>query len=1017
MKRCLFFILLFMGIGLTVHAQQLTIRGRVLSVEEKTPLPGVSVRIKGTTTGSITDAGGNYTLNAASGQQLIFSFVGYSEQTITVGTQNIINVNMRLDQRSLNEVVISQGITRDRKSLGYSSPKVEGKDLTETNRENFITGLQGRVPGATITPTSGMPGASAQIILRGAVSMDGDNQPLFVVDGLPISNRTLAQSALYSNGPNRDNDYTNRAADINPEDIESVTILTGPEAAALYGTDGASGVILITTKKAKSGRGSVTYNGLYTVSDMGDRFPEIQSVYDQGSSGQLDNASRSYFGPKYAPGTKLYNNVDGFFRTAFSHKHDVSFEGGTEKASFRLSPSYSNYAGVVPNTSSEKFSVRLAASAQIMPKLTVDASFTFFNNTNLKGSKGANSLVLSLLTWPQDDDASNYLLPGGFRKMIAGSSTTESDNPHWDVNKNKNNDKTNRFLGNVNFNYKFADWLTGTARIGTDIYTTDGNRLFHPLSLSGLTPKGKIENYTDQNKGLNLAFVLNAKKSFGEFSNNLSLGFNYDNVRDDVVSSYGERFYSENFNSINNTDPVTRSFKYYASLRRKFGWFGNLNVGYGGFLYLSLTGRVDASSTLYPNPYFVYPGAGLSFVFSELLKNKNSALSMGKFRMNYAYTGKDPRVPFILNNRLVTQPTSGGGFALDVTLGNPYLRAEFTKDFETGLELEFYKNRLTIDVSFYRKVSDKQITAPRLSYATEGILKYINGGTVINKGLAGMITVVPVKQKNFEWSTTFNYAMNRNEITRMPAELPSFYISDTWLYAGVRAEFKLGTSITNLSSQGHAKNKDGKILIDPQSGMPIRDANYIVRGERAPDFTLGWVNRLTYKNLSLQTVFDMRRGGDIFNGNALYLWVTGLSPRTLDREAPRVVDGVLRDGKENSDNPTKNTIAVTPYYNSAYYNGNFSEEDFIEKDINWFKIQDVSLSYRLPSRLFTGTKFFRAASVNLSASNLVIITNYTGVDPSVSGLNASSGGYGANGIDYGALPSPPTYTLGLRVQF
>jgi TonB-linked SusC/RagA family outer membrane protein len=1018
MRKILLLMLLW-GLGVfyaqPVMAQEKTVTGTVTG-ESNSLLSGVTVTIKGTNRSTQTDANGRFNIKASRGETIQFTYVGMTRKEITVSDANVVTVQMAMLGQALEEVVISQGIRRQSRALGYSTQKVQGGDLTQTNRDNFLTSLQGRVSGVTITPTSGQPGASAQVILRGPVSFDGSNQPLMVVDGLPISNKTLNQGALIGDRPNRDNDYSNRGIDLNPEDIEDITILTGPEAAALYGTEGASGVILITTKRAKSGAAKLTYGTSLTMTERPE-LPEIQTVYDQGTNNILDNTVRSYWGPKYAPGAVLYNNRDKFFERAFSQKHDLSLEGGTDKLSFRFSPSISKYNGNVPNTKFDRTSLRLTSSYQPIAKVKIDATVNYINSVNNKGSKGASGYYLSILSWPSDDDITRYQNADGSRRKIGGA-TTETDNPFWDVNKNINQDKTNRFLGNFAVTFTPTSWFNIVARVGGDVYTTTGTRAWHPQSNQGIGTNGLIESYNDNTRIFNGSIVGNFKKQFGNFTNNLSLGANYDDSRSEIISYKGESFYVADFVGINNTDPAKMRTLQSIPYFKKYGFFGNLNVGYKNFLYASVTGRMDASSTLVPNdPYFFYPGAGLSFVFSELLKNDLPVLSFGKLKANIASTGKDPRRSYLTSNRLDPSLFNGGGFALNVTLGNPALKAEFTRTYELGAELRFLKDRIGFDFTYYNIWSKDQITAPRLSYATGGVLAYINSGEVENKGVQIQLNATPIKSKNVNWKSIVNFSQNKGKVISTPANQKSFYLSDTWLYAGVRAEFIAGASISSLSSNRYLRNNNGDVLIDRLTGLPIRDGNFYVVGDRAPDFTMGFVNTVSYKNLSLSFVMDLRKGGDIFNGNALYMSVSGLAKSTLDRETPRIVQGVFQDGRENTANPTKNTISVIPYLNQSYYSASYSEEEFIEKNVNWLRMQDISLRYSLPQKFLKSAKYFKGLEIGLSAANLFIITNYSGVDPVVSGLNASVGGFSGTGIDYGVVPTSRSYTFSLNVRF
>lgn len=1018
MKKALLMLLGVFLFATASIAQEKTVTGRVVDGDGLI-LPGVSVKIKGTTTGVSTGTDGNYTIRVSSGQTLVFSFIGMMNKEQTVGSANVINVTLNSDTKSLNEVVITAfGITREKKAIGYATQTIQGSEIAQTQRENFINSLQGRVAGATITPSTGQPGASSQIILRGPVSLDGDNQPLFVVDGLPISNRTFSQGSLVSDRPNRDNDYSNRAMDINPEDIQSVTILKGPEAAALYGTDGSSGAIVITTKKAASGIGRATYNNSFRVESVY-RFPEIQQVYGPGFSGVDDPETRSFFGPKFAAQAPLYDNIGNFFETGFTQKHNLTFEGGTPNLSVRASGAIDDQTGVMPGTGFQRLNFRVSGTSKIGSKISITSSLNLINSRIDKTYKGAGSPMQSTLTWPSNDDMSVYLTPEGNRRQIDPTNTLEIDNPYWGVEKNPNNDKTNRFLGNFSISYDPFPWLGFVARMGSDIYSTIGNSLYHPQSRFGIASRGLIENFTENSQLLNGNFITTLKKDYGKFSPVLRLGYSIDDSRYETNAVRGEKFYKADFNSLNNTDPTTQRFKNSNPLKRRVGWFGNAELGYDRFLYLTLTGRMDGSSTLpAENRYFFYPASSLSFVFSELKPFADSeVLSLGKFRASWGLTGKDARTPYITSSTLVPQGTTGGGFALGFFGGNSALQAEFTEAVEVGTELNFFKDRIGLDFTFYQSTSDKQITAPRLSYGTGFVLKYINGGVVRNRGFELQLKGTPVQTSNFAWDIVSNFSRNRGKILEMPAELPTFYLSDTWLYAGVRAQYTKGSSITSLGANSFLRNDKGQLLINPSTGLPIRDGNYKQIADRAPDLNVGLSNSFTYKNLNLSFLLDMRKGGDIFNGNELYLYVNGLSKLTLDRETPRVLNGILRDGLENSNTPTQNNIVVTPYLQNAYYSSSYSEEDFIEKDVNWIRLKDITLSYNLPTKLLSRTKFISRANVFVTGTDVFLFTNYKGADPTVSGLNASAGGFGGSGIDYGSLALPRGMNFGLKLGF
>lgn len=1003
-------------------AQQITVTGKVSSSDG--PIPGVSIRVKGTTVVAQTNGDGNFSIQALKTDVLTFSYIGYRTQDKAVGGNAVMNVSLLTDASDLEEVVVTAfGITRDKKSLGYSAQTIKGVDIANTQRDNFINALQGRVAGATITPTNGTPGASSQIIIRGAVSLDGDNQPLFVIDGLPISNKTFSEYNKVGQGTfNRNNDYGNRAMDINPEEIETLTILKGPEASALYGTDGASGAVVITTKRAKAGTGRVTYSNSFRVENVY-RYPEVQTVYSAGAAGFLDEDTRTFFGPKYAAGTVMYDNIGNFYKTGFTQKHNASVEGGSEALSVRSNISYTDQGGTLPGTSYNKIDAKISGTSKISSKLNANASINYITSKTNKAFKGAGSPMLSVLTWPLSDDMRNYLTETGDRRTITNSFTAELDNPYFALNKNPNTEKINRVLANFGLDYTPTNWLSFSARAGADVTNLEAMDAYHPQSYgydgTNVAAGGTLNTVVSNTKLYTGNLVATLRKDFGKFKPILRIGADIKDDHSISTANKGTGFLKADFYSLNNVTATTVQAFYADELKRKVGAFASAEFGYDDYLYLTLTGRNDFSSTLpVTDQSFFYPAASLSFVFSELAPLKESKwLSFGKLRGSWGQSGKDARTPYITKTKLIAQQTTGGGFAVDVTAGNPVIQAEFTSSSEVGLEMGFFNNRLSFDFSYYELTSEKQITAPRLSYATGAILGWINSGKLRNRGFELILKGTPIRTKDFNWDITANISRTRGKILSLPADQDVFYVSDSWLANNVRAQYVVGSSISAFAGYHYLKNTTGQLLINPSNGMPIVDQTFTPIGDRAPDVVMGLSNSFTYKNFNLSFLLDFRKGGDIYNGTDLYLYQRGLSKLSLDRETPRIIEGVFRDGLENSATPTKNNIVVVPYISTTYYNTYYSTEDFLEKEINWVRLKDITLSYNLPKSLFEKSKVFKTANVFVTGTDLLLITNYKGVDPSVNGLSAASGGLGGTGIDYGSVGLPRGYNLGVRIGF
>ena len=1027
MKKRIYLLLfgLFLLSAQTAWSQKVT--GVVKSEEDAEPIPGVSVIIKGTPKGTITTIDGSYEIAATEGEIIVFSLVGYQRQEIKVskGTTTL-DIILAGGTSKLDEVVVTaMGVDKAKRTLGFAAQQVKGEELAEVTRDNFVDALQGRVAGLTVNSTGGAPGSSSQIILRAATSFSQDNQPLFVVDGVPINNRTFNQGALVSDRANRDLDYSSPIADINPNDVESVNVLKGPEASALYGFYGANGAIVITTKRGKSGPGKVTYSNNFGFSEVY-RFPEIQKEYAQGTNATASLQYRRHFGPKYPSGTQLYDNIGSFFQTGTNSNHNLSFEGGKDNTSFRISAALTDNKGVIPTTGLQRYSVGTRGATKILDgKIDLNGSLNLVRTENQKTPRGANGLFLNLLAWPAVDNISNFLNPDGSRRRITSAGNdTEYDNPNFTILKNKTSDLTDRAYGNISAAYNPLKWMSFTMRGGYDFSTAEGNYFIHPEStITPTADRGIIENYVNNSRVINGTALLALNKEFGKLNTTLRLGSSMDEQKYNAVSVRGTQLVIPELNSINNTYPTTMRNKQSFSTRRSVGFFAEATFDYNRFLTLTTSIRNDRTSTLNPpNNSFIYPGANVSFVFSELLKDAKW-LDFGKLRFGVAGSGRDVP-PYSLKSDLAPQLTTGAGYALGFTGNNPNLRPEIIKSYSVGTELNFFKNRIGLELTYFNQINSDQIMRlVRLSYGTGYVLQNFNGGTSSAEGIEAMLTIVPVKKKDFEWSTLFNFYKGRTRIVDFPADIPEFYVSDTWLFGNVRSSVFRNKnpgddySMTTLAGATYARNSKGQILISPTSGLPFADGNFKKIGDRQPDFTLGIVNRFRYKSLSLAVTLDIRKGGDIYNGNALYLWILGLHPNQVDRETPRVVAGVLNDGKQESDNPTVNTIQVTPYYNNDYYRLNYAEESFIEKDINWFRIKDARLGWSVPQGWLKKTKTFKNLQFYVAGTDLLLLTNYSGADPNVNGVTPGTGGVGGTGFDYGTLSTPRVFSFGLTVGF
>jgi len=1031
----------------SLMAQDVPINGTVLS-EDGIPLPGVTVTLVGTDKATVTDMKGAFTITAKQGAMLEFSYVGYSKQRIKATTGMKITLTLGDNGQMQDVVVTAMGIKKERKALGYSVTELNAGELMKNKNTNVVNSLVGKVPGVNVTQFSGAAGAGASITIRGGNSTsDGrQNQPLFVVDGVIYDNSTAVTGNSGTDGSTRSNTtYSTRLMDINPEDIESLSVLKGAAAAALYGSRAADGVIIITTKKGAEGTVRVNANSK-VITSWANKLPEAQTQFANGSyatNGVLNNITYSSWGLPVTATDTIYNNIKDFFQHGITYDNNVNVSGGSKNGSFYLSGSNFNQTGILPNTGYDKTTFRFNGD-QKYGGLTLSANVAYsVANTDRTlttaglYSGGGNGTMGAVYAWPQVFNMSKYQnIDGSQYRKFAGTLPLESDvdNPYWIVNKDKLTSQTKRITGGISASYKIANWWDVIARLGYDQYNTNDYTYTAPGSaVLPLYQNGRLSK-----NGLGYAYtsttvMSNWHKTFKGFDTHLMLGTTSENTDITSQNHWGYSFVSANSINFTNIAPTNQFFKDAVIKKRLVGAYGEVGVSYKDIVFVTATGRNDWSSTLpVANRSYFYPSISGSLVFTQLLPGI-PYLSFGKIRGSWARVGKDANPYSTLT--YLNSPISYGSFigvGNGYTSGNPFLKPEIQDSWEIGGELRFLNNRIGLDYTYYHSQTNNQIAQPRLSNASGYILKSINSGSVINKGMEIALTGKAISQKDFGWDVMLNFSYNKGRLGAFLPGVSYFYPTDAQ-FGSVKAAsipnggYFLGMTGTTYLRETDANKKEipnGRYQVDPATGLYKINNNNPIVGNREPSFIAGFNNTLRYKHLSLSVLFDIRKGGDVYNGTEYAMVLNGLSKRTLlnDRQSVTVSGVNANTGAdftqtyEADKSYTIGTTTVSGKNLIQQYWTNYAANSYnFITSVNWVKLRSLSLSYDFTS-LLKGKKIFKEISATAIGYNLHTWTNYKGMDPEVSAAGGT-GGSGSTGIDYLGVPAVASFTFGVNLTF
>ncbi|WP_304647647.1 SusC/RagA family TonB-linked outer membrane protein, partial [uncultured Bacteroides sp.] len=1013
--------------------------------DEFGPVIGASVVEKGTSNGVVTDLNGKFSLNVKPGATLIISFVGYKQQEVKAGNAPL-NIVLEEDSKMLGEVVVTAlGIKRERKALGYGVAEVQGEALTKAKETNVINSMAGRVPGLVVSQTAGGASGSSRVILRGSTEMTGNNQPLYVIDGVPLDNTNFGSAGTYGGF-----DLGDGISSVNPDDIESMSVLKGPAASALYGSRASHGVILITTKKANKDKISVEYNGTMTFDTQLAKWDDVQQIYGMGSNGTypinaVSNTNMSW-GAK-ADGTNMLKYFDGverpylivpdntsqFFRTGFTATNSAIIGVNNGKTGIRFTYTDMRNKDIVPKThmSRDIFNLRANTTAG---KFDLDFSGNYTredvkNRPALGDSKsniGKN--LMTLATTYDQKWLKTYQDANGEYSNWNGMDPYNV-NPYWDVYKNSNNSKKDqfRFNGKVVWNITQHLKIQGTAGAELNWFTFEDYK-------APTTPgyeSGYLQNNNFRNRMYNFELLALYNNSWGDFDFNATLGGNLYKVNNQTIVTTAKDMKIRDVVALMSFNEV--SVEPYSYRKQINSIYGAVNLGWKHMLYFDATLRGDQSSTLpVSNNMYIYPSFSGSFVFSELLK-LGDKLPYGKVRMSWAQVGSDTdpyQLGLVYTKSKFAYPGYTIGYISNGTIPNKDLKPTKTNSFEMGLELKFLKNRIGLDFTYYSQLSKNQIMGMASSSTSGYGYRLINAGEIENKGVEIALNTRPIQTKDFSWDLNFNFSKNSNKVKKLVDDMDMFELEKaTWLDVQVAA--KVGENFGSIVGPDFQRNENGDILIDPSTGLPMYDKSNHVLGNASWDWTGGVHTNFSYKNISLSAVFDVKVGADLYSMSARAAHETGKSMATLEgREAwykseeARQAAGYAKDSPDWM--PTGGFIAPGVIDNG---DGTYRENDIVinpEKywmsvcrnapsmfiyDNSYVKCREITLSYTLPKAWLKNV--VDGLTISFVARNPFIVwKNIPNIDPD-SNYNNTTG----MGMEYGSLPSRKSYGFNVNVKF
>ena len=999
------------------EAPPVIIKGRVTDVSGET-LPGVSITIKGSAGGTTTDLNGNYSITVPDQQStLVFTYIGFVSQEIPLNGRTDLNVVLEIANTALNEIVVTAlGIERESKSLTYSAQTINADKMNEAKETNLINSLQGKVAGVVITKNATGPGSSSKVLLRGSRSITGNNQPLYVIDGVPMDNSSREQGPGGSNGGRDGGDGIGM---INSDDIESMTILKGASAAALYGSQGQNGAIVITTKRGKSGKLTVDYTSNATF-DQPNIMPELQSQYGQGNQGTYSPVSESSWGPKISGqevtlwnGNKVNmaaypDRIKDFYRTAGNFTNTIGVSGGTDKIRTYFSYGNTKAEGILPNHEYRRNNVDFKLENDISSKLSLFTKLSYIKEdvdnkpfTSERNDATSRIYYAPVSIPPSEMQNYEYFDAIGNRKQSYWSpGSLFLGNPYWTLNRQLFFEKKDRVLALFSAKYKFTDWLDLQVRASIDQTIEDTEEKIYEDSYNLLGFGEVYTLYNGKRKSTNLDALLSIKRDISK-SLNVSgyLGASVQESKYQSVQALANGLNKQDFFFMNNAQNP-QNINSYGRTPQVQSIYGTATVAFKDYLYLDMTARNDWSSALpKQNQSYFYPSIGLTNIITDMISLPNW-ISYGKARVTLASAGYGG-TEYLTDNYygvgiggVIVAPTTR-------SLGN--YKPEITNTFEAGIDWRFFNNRLGIDFTYYNSKTKNQLITLEIPNASLFRNEYINAGLIQNSGVELMLNGTPIKTKSFSWDVMLNYSKNVNKVIRLTDELKTVVLGDD---RQVLQSVREGGSYGEMYMAEWKKDAQGRRLVSA-TGVPlIATAKASYAGNYNPDYMLGVSNSFSVSNLSLSFLLDYRHGGTVVGGTQAAMDANGTSKNSLyGREGGIVVDAYTEAGVLN----TKSISSET--YFQAVGNRTPIRDLYAYSGTN-LRLREVALGFRIPSSFLDKSGFIRTAKLSFVGRNLHFFKRDAPFDPEIATAVSNRGG-----IEYASLPSTRNFGLNLKLSF